>query len=164
MNTTHILSPFQGLRGGGGKGLGGTYDWQAKAMPQIGRQRKTPSQRTKLTRPSQKPLSSPCLNEDSTIWGREGGGRAGGSYGLNQKKNRRVEEEERSPFWRPVRSWVKEWRGEEPEKMNLNTTFKKWDRICHVDKKVSSCPNKAVTISEIILSNLLKIYTCSIPN
>lgn len=50
-----------------------TYDWQAKAIPQMGRQRNTPSQRTTLTCSSHQPLSSPCLNEDSTIW-REGGG------------------------------------------------------------------------------------------
>lgn len=127
MNTTHILSPFQGLRGGGGKGLGGTYDWQAKAMPQIGRQRKMPSQHTILTRLSHKPLSSPRLNENSTIWGREGGREESrGSYGMNRQRK----EEERS--WEPVWSWVKEWTGEELEKMNLNKI--KTDRRRHADK------------------------------
>lgn len=52
----------------------GTYDWQAKAMPQMGRQRNTPSKRTTLTCSSHQPLSSPCLNEDSTIWGEGGRG------------------------------------------------------------------------------------------
>lgn len=52
-----------------------TYDWQAKAIPQMGRQRNTPSQRTILMCPSHQPLSSPCLNEDSTIWGEGGGGK-----------------------------------------------------------------------------------------
>lgn len=65
----------------------GTYDWQAKAMPQMGRQRNTPSKRTTLTCSSHQPLSSPCLNEDSTIWGEGGkGGREG--YGLNQNKGK----------------------------------------------------------------------------
>lgn len=60
----------------GWRGVRSTYDWQAKAIPQMGRQRNTPSQRTTLTCPSHQPLSSPCLNEDSTIWG-EGGGEGG---------------------------------------------------------------------------------------
>lgn len=72
------------VEGGGSS----TYDWQAKAMPQMGRQRNTPSKRTTLTCSSHLPLSSPCLNEDSTIWGEGGRGREGG-YGPNQMKTSR---------------------------------------------------------------------------
>lgn len=71
----------------GGEDFAGmsTYDWQPKAMPQMGRQRNTPSMCTILTCPSHQPLSSPWLNEDTTIWEEGGEGRDRG-YGWNQNE------------------------------------------------------------------------------
>lgn len=81
----------------------GTYDWQAKAMPQMGRQRNTPSKRTTLTCSSHQPLSSPCLNEDSTIWGE--GGRGDGKVTDWTKIKERGEEDHEEERWGLHLSW-----------------------------------------------------------
>lgn len=90
------ISFITGVQCGGCFARMSTYDWQPKAMPQMGRQRNTPSMCTILTCPSHQPLSSPCLNEDSTIW--EEGGKGGTGVMDWTKMKTRLE--------RPLKEWL----------------------------------------------------------